>query len=154
MISVEPAADLFNCSVHGMESIPWVFLFLSKDTQVVGWDEQAEQYRITILHELFPENISRAASRCILLTYSTDATRANRELLGVDARYMVESWTWDRFWSGTIQSRGVIPGRTRRHQYSGLKTRRAPRHLVGLYRLFFRAGSMFELQAYTNTRSR
>lgn len=39
-----------------------------------------------ILHELLPEEISRATSRRILLNYPTDSPRAYRELLGVDGR--------------------------------------------------------------------
>lgn len=73
----------FHNSVHDMESIHWVLIFLLKDIQVVRWDEQVEQYWTAILHKLFPGNISKAvtASRRILLTYPTDATRSYRELL-------------------------------------------------------------------------
>lgn len=81
---VKPVASFFHNSVHDMESIHWVLFLLLKDIQVVRWDEQAEQHWITILHELFPGEISRAASRRIFLTYPTDATSAYGELLGVD----------------------------------------------------------------------
>lgn len=86
MIHVEPVASFFQNSVHDMESIHWLLIFLLKDIQVVRWDEQAEQYWIMILYELLPGEISRAASRRIFLTYPTDTTRAYRELIGVDGR--------------------------------------------------------------------
>lgn len=87
MIRVEPVASFFHTvALYTTWSTSTEYFFSLKDIQAVQWDEQAEQSWITILHELFPGNICRVASRCILLTYSTDATRAYRELLGVDGR--------------------------------------------------------------------